>query len=106
MSVKKPSFFFGDSLAPDDDLQAVETEQWIYETDGELFFLPPIQRSHSLGYLHHLSVPRHIDWELVRVIHGLPVGRLEGLSMSPQIEDVFGLFPGYAQRGYPAGEIP
>src|SRR5437588_7811164 len=42
--LRKPSFFFGDSLTPDDELLAVETEQWIYEVDGDRFFLPPIQR--------------------------------------------------------------
>ena len=60
-SLRKPSFFFGDSLAPDNELLAAETEQWIYEIDGDRFFLPPIQRSHSLGYLHRLSVPRHME---------------------------------------------
>src|SRR3954470_20747362 len=45
--VRKPSFFFGDSLTPDDKLLAAETEQWIYEVDGDRFFLPLIHRSHS-----------------------------------------------------------
>src|SRR3954467_7337533 len=38
----KPSYFFGDSLASDDELLAIENEQWIYEADGDRFFLPPI----------------------------------------------------------------
>src|SRR4051812_44084006 len=63
--LKKPSFFFDDALASDDELLAAENEQWIYEADGEWFFLPPIRRSHGLGYLHRLSVPHHMDWELV-----------------------------------------
>src|SRR5438270_8612014 len=58
--LRKPSFFFGDSLTRDDELLAAETEQWIYEVDGDRFFLPPTQRSHSLGYLHRLSVSRHM----------------------------------------------
>src|SRR4051812_47206675 len=63
--LRKPSFFFGDTLAPDDELLAVDNEQWIHEASGDRFSLPLIQRSHSLGYLHHLSVSRHMDWELV-----------------------------------------
>src|SRR4051812_16170519 len=98
--LKKPSFFFGDALTSDDDLLATEREHWIYETDGELFFLSSIQRSHSLGYLYRLFVSRHIDWELVHPIRGLSVGRLEDLSMPPQSEEIFGLFPGCAQHGY------
>src|SRR2546430_15029131 len=36
--LKKPSFFFGDALASD-ELLAAEDEQWIYEAEGEWFFL-------------------------------------------------------------------
>src|SRR4051812_11369959 len=67
--LRKPSFFFGDSLTPDDELLVVGTEQWIYEVDGDRFFLPPIQRSHSLGYLHRLPMQHHMEWELARRIH-------------------------------------
>src|SRR4051812_34552308 len=101
--LRKPSFFFGDSLAPDGELLAVETKQWIYEVDGDRFFLPPIQRSHSLGYLHRLSVPRHMEWELVCRIRDLPVCSPVDLSMTLWSEEVIGLLPGYAQHGYPAG---
>src|SRR3954471_5239878 len=48
--LRKPSFFFGDSLAPGDELLVVDNEQWIYEADSDRFFLPPVQRSHSLEY--------------------------------------------------------
>src|SRR4051812_45389926 len=41
--LKKPSLFFGNALASDDELLAAEDEQWIYEDDGEWLFLPPIQ---------------------------------------------------------------
>ena len=105
-SLRKPSFFFGVSLTPDDELLAVETEQWIYEVDGDRFFLPPIQRSHSLGYLHRLSVPRHMEWELVRRIRDLPVCSPVDLSMPPWSEEMISLFPGYIQHGYPAGDTP
>src|SRR3954470_15181309 len=102
--LRKPSFFFGDSLTPDDELLTVTTEQWIYEVDGDRFFLPPIQRSHSLGYLHRLSVPRHMTWELVRRIGDLPVCSPADLSTPPWSEKMTGLLPGYAERGYPAGD--
>src|SRR3954464_14398090 len=104
--LRKPSFFFGDSLTPDDELLAGETEQGIYEVDGDRFFLPPIQRSHSLGYLHRLSVPRHMEWELVRPIRDLPVCSPVDLNMPPWSKEMIGLFPRYAQRGYPMGETP
>src|SRR4051812_24379087 len=104
--LRKPSFFFGDSLTPDDELLAAETEQWIYEVDGDRSFLPPIQRSHSLGYLHRQSVPRHMEWELVRRIRDLPVCSPVDLSMPPWFEEMIGLLPGHAQHGYPAGETP
>src|SRR4051812_37051352 len=104
--LRKPSFFFGDSLTPDDELLAIDNEQWIYEVDGDRFFLPPIQRSHSLGYLYRLSVPRHMEWELVRPIRDLPVCSPVDLSMPPWSEKMIGLLPGYAQYGYPAGETP
>src|SRR4051812_49270308 len=90
----KKSSFFGDSLTPDDELLAVDNEQWIYEVDGDQFFLPPIQRSHSLGYLHRLSVPRHMEWELVRPIPGLPVCSPVDLNMPTWFEEMIGLFPG------------
>src|SRR3954470_7258955 len=102
--LRKPSFFFGDSLTPDDELLAVRTEQWIYEVDSDRFFLPPIQRSHSLGYLHRLSVPRHMKWELVRRIHDLPVCSPANLSRPPWSEEMTGLLPGYAEHGYPTGD--
>src|SRR5436190_9191318 len=104
--LRKPSFFFGDSLTPDDELLAAETEQWIYEVDGDRFFLPPIQRSHSLGYLHCLSMPRHMEWELVRRIRDLPVCSPVDLSMPPWSEEMIGLLPGYTQHGCPVDETP
>src|SRR5436190_14872102 len=104
--LRKPSFFFGDSLTPDDEPLVADHEQWIYEADGDRFFLPPIQRSHSLGYLHRLSVPRHMEWELVRPIRDLLVCSPVDLNASPWSEEMVGLFPGYAQRGYPLGETP
>src|SRR5436190_13783235 len=104
--LRKPSFLFGDSLTPDDELLAVETEQWINEVDSDRFFLPPIQRSHSLGYLHRLSVPRHMEWELIRRIRDLPVCSPADLSMPPWSYEVTGLLPGYTQHGYPAGGSP
>src|SRR4051812_11714653 len=104
--LRKPSFFFGDSLTPDDELLAVETEQWIYEVSGDRFFLPPTQRSHSLGYLHRLSVPCHMKWELVRRIYDLPVCSPADLSRPPWFEEMTGLLPGYAEHGYPAGGTP
>src|SRR3954470_5081056 len=104
--LRKPSFFFGDSLTPYDELLAVETEQWIYEVDGDRFFLPPIQRSHSLGYLHRLSVPRHMTWELVHRIGDLPVCSPVNLSMPPWSEEMTGLLPGYDEHGYPTGDTP
>src|SRR3954469_3122484 len=85
-SLRKPSFFFGDSLTPNDELLAVGTEQWIYEVDGDRFFLPPIQRLHSLGYLHRLSVPCHMEWELVRPVRDLSVCSPVDLSMPPSSE--------------------
>ena len=104
--LRKPSFFFGDSLTPDDELLAAETEQWIYEVDGDRFFLPPIQRSHSLGYLHRLSVPCHMECELVHRIRDLPVCSPVDLSMPPWSDEVISLLPGYAEHGYPAGGTP
>src|SRR3954464_1412978 len=104
--LRKPSFFFGDSLTPDDELLAVGTEQWIYEVDRDRFFLPPIQRSHSLRYLHRLSVRRHMEWELARRIHDLPVCSPVDLSMPPWSEEMIGLLPGYTQHGYPTGDTP
>src|SRR4051812_32461083 len=104
--LRKPSFFFGDSLTLDDELLTVETEQWIYEVDGDRFFLPPIQRSHSLGYLHRPSVLHHMDWELVLRIHDLPVCSPADLSMPPWSEEMTGLLSGYAEHGYPAGDTP
>src|SRR3954469_11344025 len=99
--LRKPSFFFGDSLTPDDELLAVGTEQWIYEVGCDRFFLPPIQRSHGLGYFHRLSVPRHMEWELVRRIRGLSVCSPVDLSMLPWSVEMIGLLPRYAQHGYP-----
>src|SRR4051812_3747503 len=104
--LRKPSFFFGDSLTPDDELLTVATEQWIYEVDGDQFFLPPIQRSHSLGYLHRLSVPRHMTWELVCRLGDLPVCSPADLGTPPCFKEMTGLLPGYAGRGYPAGDTP
>src|SRR3954469_6637610 len=55
---------------------------------------------------NRLSVPRHIDWELVYPVRGLSVGRLEDLDMPFLSKEVFGLFPRCAQRGYPKDETP
>ena len=58
-----------------------------------------------MGYLYRLSVPRHMEWELVRRIRDLPVCSPTDLSMPPWSEEMIGLLPGYAQHGYPAGEV-
>src|SRR3954464_588115 len=47
-----------------------------------------------------------MEWELVRPIPGLPVCSHVDLNMPPWSEEMIGLFPGYAQRGYPTGETP
>src|SRR5436853_2862348 len=41
----KPVFFFGDALTATNDFWEIREEQWVYEADGERFFLPPIPSS-------------------------------------------------------------
>lgn len=101
---KKSAFFFCDNIVLDDNLLSVGDEQWLYEVDGERFFLSSTSRSPSLTYFQHLSMLCHADWESVRPSRGVIVSQFEDVDIPPHAEEVLGLFLGYLQNGYPQGE--
>ena len=65
-----------------------------------------MERMYSLAYLQHMSVCWTMDWELVRPISGVTLGKIgarEAFTVGHG-RDVLGLQPGLVRAEYPTGE--
>jgi len=65
--LRKPDFFFGDSIEEDEVVLYDGDYKWLR---NRRFFLPNMERMYPLAYLQHMSVRRTMDWELVKPISG------------------------------------
>jgi len=59
---RKPDFMFGDA-APDHDLQLLVGEgQWIFQLDGEKFYLPSSKRHFPLSFFQCVTRAQKMSW--------------------------------------------
>ena len=67
-----------------------------------------MEQMYSLAYLQHMSVCWTMDWELVRPIFRVTLGKKsvrEAFAVGHG-RDVLGLHPGLVRAEYPMGETP
>ena len=107
---KKPNFMFGDAASdPDRQLQAGEG-QWIFELDGEKFYLPSNKRHFPLSSFECVTQARKMAWGVSRSVESVHVGRLKsqspGFSRAGPPHNIIGLYPGNVSRELPVGENP
>ena len=72
------------------------------------FFLLNMEWMYPLVYLQHMSVCRTMDWELVKPIFRVFLGKIgarEAFTVSHG-RDVLGLQLGLVRAEYPTGETP
>jgi len=86
---RKPSFMFGDA-GPDTDHQLVAGEgQWIFNLDGEKYYLPSSKHHFPLFFFQCVTRPRKMKWQVTRTTDSVHVGKLIASS------------PGYTRVGPP-----
>jgi len=107
---KKPDFMFGDA-APDPDRQLQAGEgQWIFQSDGEKFYLPSNKRHFPLSSFECATQARKMAWDVSQSVDSVHIGRLT--SQSPSYSragpphHIMGLYPGNVSREPPVGENP
>jgi len=59
--LRKPDFFFGDSIEEDKAALYDGDYKWLHQIGNRRFFLPNIERMYPLAYLQHISVCWTID---------------------------------------------
>ena len=80
---------FGDT-APDTDHQLLAREgQWIFNLDGEKYYLPSTKRHFPLSFFQCVTRSRKMKWQVARTIDSVHVGKLIVVS------------PGYTRAGPP-----
>ena len=106
---RKPDFMFGDA-APDPDRQLQAGEgQWIFQLDGEKFYLPSTKRHFPLSSFVNVTQARKMAWGVSRSVESVHVGRLtfqSGYSRAGPPHSIMGLYPGKVSRELPVGENP
>jgi len=107
---KKPDFMFGDAaLDPDHQLQAGEGP-WIFQLDGEKFYLPTNRRHIPLSSFECVTQARKMAWGVSRSVESVHVRRLTfqspGFSRAGPPHNIMGLFSGNMSRELPVGENP
>jgi len=74
--LRKPDFLFGDSIEDDEAALYDGDYKWLRQIGNRRFFLPNIEQMYPLAYLQHMSVCRTMDWELVKPISGVTLGKI------------------------------
>ena len=69
-------------------------------------FLPNKERMYPLAFLQHMSVCRTMDWELVKPISRVSLGKIGACKafIVGHGTDVLGLHPDLVRAEYPTGE--
>ena len=104
----KPDFFFNDSIEKNEAALYDGDYKWLCQIGNRRFFLSNIERMYPLAYLQHMSVCWTMDWELVKPISGVTMGKI-GASEAFTIghgRNVLGLQPGLIIAEYLIGETP
>ena len=106
--ITKPGYLFGDfvdfnaSTAYDGDYK------WLRRVEDRNLFLPNMERMFPLSYFQCASVPRRMDWPLVKDQDGVALGTLTfyGVRTVGYNRQVTALRPSLFAKEYPLGEAP
>jgi len=104
--LRKPNFFFGDLIEEDEAALYDGDYKWLCHIGNRIFFLPNIEWIYPLAYLQHMSVCWTMDWELVKAISRVFLGKIgahETFTIGYR-RDVLGLQPGLVRAEYPRRE--
>ena len=74
--LRKSNFFFGDSIEEDEVVHYDGDYKWLCQIGNKRFFLLNMERIYPLAYLQHMSVHRTMDWELVKTIFRVSLGKI------------------------------
>ena len=74
--LRKPAFFFGDSIEEDETALYDENYKWLRRIGDRKFFLSNMERSYPLAYLQHMSVRQIMDWDLVKPYSRVSLGKI------------------------------
>ena len=74
--LRKPNFFFDDSIEEDEAALYDGNYKWLHQIGDRRFFLPNMERMYPLTYLQHMSVRWAIDWDLVRPLSRVSLGKI------------------------------
>ena len=107
---KKPGSMFGDA-ALDTNHQLLAGEgQWIFNLDGEKYYLPSIKRHFPLSFFQCVTRVRKMKWQVTRTTDSVLVGKLIapslGYTRAGPPRCVLGLHPGNVLPDIPMGENP
>ena len=102
----KPAFLFGDRVSISKGIMHGGHYKWLRQIGDRRFFLPDMHRMFPISYYQCASVPRHMNWDLVREQDGVAVGVLthKGVNTAGYNRQVSALEPCLFSRGYPLGE--
>ena len=105
---RKPGFMFGDA-APDTDHQLLAgEEQWIFNLNGEKYYLPSSKRHFPLSFFQCVTRPRKMKWQVTRTTDSVHVGKLIAASLgytrAGPPHCILGLHPGNVLPDIPVGE--
>jgi len=104
--LRNPDFFFGDSIKEDGAALYDGDYKWLRQIGNRRFFLPNMEQMYPMAYLQHKSVCRIMDWELIKPISAVFLGKIgarETFTVGHR-KDVLGLQPDLVRAEYPTGE--
>ena len=95
--------------APDTDHQLLAGEgQWIFNLDGEKYYLPFSKRHFLLSFFQYVTRPRKMKWQVTRTTDSIHVGKLiaisPGYTKAGPPQCILGLHPGIFLQDIPVGE--
>ena len=74
--LRKSNFLFGDSIEEDEAVHYDGDYKWLCQIGNKRFFLLNMERIYPLAYLQHMSVHQTMDWELVKTIFRVSLGKI------------------------------
>jgi len=107
---RRPDFMFGDA-APDPNHQLLVGEgQWIFNLDGEKYYLLSSKRHFPLSFFQCVTKTRKMQWQVTRITDSVHVGKLIaspfGYTRVGPPRCILGLHPGNVLLDIPVGGNP
>ena len=106
--LRKPDFFFGDSIEEDEAALYDGDYKWLRQIGNRRFFLPNMERMYPLAYLQYMSACQTMDRELAKSISGVILSKIDACEAFTvgHGRDVLGLQSGLVGAKYSTGETP